>query len=132
HRPVPTDRFEPFDFAPDDGRRARIAAGALVHAVDGVVVLVGVVIVAVAGSSSLWVAALLGAVIAAPLALGGGAAVSRLTLSALDEAPRLLSHVGVSLLVVAPVSFTTDSEAGVLLQAGLTATALVVGRGGSY
>ena len=121
-----------YGLTPDDHRRRRTTAGALVHATDGLVLLLGVIAVWSTASSPGWVGVLLAAVIAAALVAGGEAAPSRLTLSALDEVPRILSRVGVSLLVVAPVGLAIGAAGGMLIQAAGTAFGLAVGRGCTY
>jgi exopolysaccharide biosynthesis polyprenyl glycosylphosphotransferase len=132
HRPAPTQLVDPIVFSPDDHRRRRAAARAFVHSIDGVILLLGVIAAWSVDSSTGWVSVLLAAVIAIALAVGAEEIPSRLTLSALDEVPRILSCAGVSLLVVAPVGLVTSTEGGLLLQAAATAVGLAVGRGWSY
>ncbi|MGY2066017.1 sugar transferase [Blastococcus sp. SYSU DS0619] len=61
---------------------------------------------------------------------GTGASRARITLSALDEAPRLLPRVGVALLLVAP--FATSAGATLALHAAWAVPCVVVGRGAGY
>ncbi len=116
----------------DEHERRRTLAGALVHVVDALALAGGAVAAVAIDGGPLWVALVLAVVVAAPLTAGGDWAPSRLTLSALDEAPRILSCVGVALIVVAPLVLLADAAGGLLLQAALTAGGLVVGRACSY
>jgi exopolysaccharide biosynthesis polyprenyl glycosylphosphotransferase len=116
----------------DEHDRRRTAAGAFVHVVDAVALVAGVGAGVGLDGEPLWVALLLAVVAAAPLTAGGDWAPSRLTLSALDELPRIVSRVGVALLLVAPFGLAAEAAAGVLLQAAITAGSLVMGRAFAY
>ncbi|MEJ7582525.1 MAG: sugar transferase [Acidimicrobiales bacterium] len=131
-RPEPAPPAAAVPRSSDQHRRARHLAGILLCAIDAVVLVAGIVTVSLLDASPGWAGLIFAIVIALPLTLAGEPAPSRLTLSALDEVPTILSWVGVSLLVVAPVALATDSEGAVLLQGALSAVGLCVGRGASY
>jgi exopolysaccharide biosynthesis polyprenyl glycosylphosphotransferase len=116
----------------DEHDRRRTAAGVLVDVFDAVALVAGVVAGVGLDGEPLWVALLLAVVVAGPLTAGGDWTPSRLTLSAMDELPRIVGCVGAALLVLAPFGLAADAAGGVLLQAAVTAGSLVVARALSY
>ena len=62
----------------------------------------------------------------------GGAYRPRMTLSALDEAPRYLPRLGLALLLVAPFASAAGGELSLAVQALWAVPCFVVGRGVGY
>jgi exopolysaccharide biosynthesis polyprenyl glycosylphosphotransferase len=130
-RPGRSARTEPLRTHASRGRR-QLAAELLVPAIDGCILVAVIVVVPLLGPALGWAGALFAVVVFASLTVGAEPAPSRLTLSALDEVPRIFSRVGVALLVVIPAGLATGVERALLLQAALAAFALGFGRGCSY
>ncbi|MCF6746243.1 exopolysaccharide biosynthesis polyprenyl glycosylphosphotransferase [Blastococcus sp. KM273128] len=125
-RPAPSLRSTAVDLAPPErvhDRTALVRAGLL--AVDAAALALPMTWLGGPGA-----AGVVFAVVALLVLAATGAHHPRITLSVLDEAPRLLPRLGVALLLVAPV--LPSSAAAVALHAAWAVPCVVVGRGLGY